>query len=338
MADTPSSSKVRTRPAVPSPIRIRRNVVTMAANDPVLVFYGRAIGEMKTLPIADPLSWRYQAAIHDYPAPGSDLTARQLQDPFADASDVLPSDADRTRFWGVCQHASWFFLPWHRMYLHFFEKIVLRHVVRLGGPADWALPYWNYSTSDAARRLPEAFRSPTLADGSVNHLFVGERDPRANAGNDFADAGATATTALSETVFAGPPGGTGGFGGRFTVAHHGSGGDAKGAVERLPHDAMHGAVSGPTEPRLPNGRQRGFMGSFVRAPLDPIFWIHHCNIDRLWSEWRRLGRSNPTEASWRTAVTFSFHDAASNIVDMTSSDVEETRPAPLAYIYDDEPI
>lgn len=332
------TTRNRLTPAVPTPVRVRRDVNSLAANDPILEFYSRAIARMKARPIADPLSWRYQAAIHDYPAVGSTLAERQQQDPFADASDVLPSDADRTRFWGVCQHGGWFFLPWHRIYLHFFEKIVLHHVIELGGPTDWALPYWNYSASATARRFPEAFRQ---SSGVMADLFVDERDPRANtAPGDFADATDTnIATALAEPSFSGPAGTTRGFGGGETAFHHIGGGGAKGRVESSPHDLMHGRISGPTEPRLPNGRARGFMGNFTRAPLDPIFWIHHCNIDRLWSLWRRTaGHTNPTEAAWRTDVSFSFHDAAGNIVDMTSSQVEETRPAPLAYIYDDEPI
>ena len=24
----------------------------------------------------------------------------------------------------------------------------------------------------------------------------------------------------------------------------------------------------------------------MTSPNDPVFWLHHCNIDRLWAEWR----------------------------------------------------
>ena len=33
------------------------------------------------------------------------------------------------------------------------------------------------------------------------------------------------------------------------------------------------------------GGATGFMGGFSTAPLDPLFWMHHCNIDRLWEVW-----------------------------------------------------
>jgi tyrosinase len=38
--------------------------------------------------------------------------------------------------------------------------------------------------------------------------------------------------------------------------------------------------------------------SGMRSPLDPIFWLHHCNIDRLWARWNALGRRNTTNPLW----------------------------------------
>jgi tyrosinase len=28
------------------------------------------------------------------------------------------------------------------------------------------------------------------------------------------------------------------------------------------------------------------MGSVPTAPADPIFWMHHANLDRLWWQWQ----------------------------------------------------
>ena len=38
------------------------------------------------------------------------------------------------------------------------------------------------------------------------------------------------------------------------------------------------------------------MGSFYTAGLDPLFWLHHANIDRLWEVWLSLdsGHVNPS--------------------------------------------
>jgi len=320
------------RPAVPGPVRIRRSVLSLPANDPILVFYGSAIAAMKTKRISESSSWRYQAAIHDY---------IRADDPLAVPSD-LPLPADSTTFWSTCEHRGWFFLPWHRMYLHHFEMIVLSEVIKQGGPTDWALPYWNYSASDPnAKLLPEAFRQ-----GSGTGLFVPGRDPNANAGRPFMATGAfdpTDITCLGETQYEGVAQGNPGFGGLRPpaprVKNH-SGGQGSGRVEQAPHDRVHGALNG--NDFLPDGvtqkplNQRGFMGSFTRAPLDPIFWVHHCNIDRLWEVWSHSpGRSNPTTSDWLTAVSFPFRDVTGRRVDMTPSQVVDTRAAPLSYIYDD---
>jgi len=188
------------RPAVPPPVRIRKDVGNMDANDPVLKFYRDAIGVMKTRPLSNPTSWRYQAAIHGYPTLVSSTNARRGTvapgpgpdgaDPFAvDADNPLPGDRDT--FWRKCAHAGWFFLPWHRIYLHFFEKTIMKIVIeQLSGPRDWALPYWNYSKSDAAALLPVPFRDAQF-NGATNHLFVAERTPNANIGQPFLDRTAT---------------------------------------------------------------------------------------------------------------------------------------------------
>jgi len=307
------------RPAVPRPIRIRRNAHTV---DPdVLNFYGQAIREMKLArlsgnpsAIASPLSWRYQAAIHSY------VRAR---DPNADATD-LPLPSDEGTFWTQCEHGNWFFLPWHRMYLHYFEMIVLSHVVRLGGPTDWALPYWNYSNPGQST-LPAAFRIPAT---TANQLFIPQRDPDANGGGTTfveprppgAPPPFDITAAMGLTVFENA-GGASGFGG--------SSGEG-GSLEGTPHGSMHvRTAGGPT----------GFMFDFVKVGLDPIFWLHHCNIDRLWKAWLRQGggRANPTDGGWLGA-SFPFHDASGQRADLTVSQVIDTRAEPLSYQYDDDPV
>lgn len=299
--------------------RVRRNVWELVAdpNDKTLEWYNRAIGAMKARPIADHRSWRFQAAVHDYD---------RQEDPLAQASDVLPSAADRARFWSQCQHNSWFFLPWHRMYLHHFEQIVAAEVVALGGPADWALPYWNFSRDAASRKLPPLFRNPTLSDGSPNHLYVKQREPACNQGEEFADAGDVDVSCLRSPIFASPKfGGTAGFGGPETGFNHGGG--PVGLLESTPHGTMHVEVGGLT----------GWMSAFNTAGLDPIFWLHHANIDRLWEVWLRRSASHalPLSPFWRSGVRFSFRNVKGEAITMTCAEVLDTTAAPLQYSYDD---
>ncbi|WP_261765765.1 MULTISPECIES: tyrosinase family protein [Pseudoalteromonas] len=41
-----------------------------------------------------------------------------------------------------------------------------------------------------------------------------------------------------------------------------------------------------------NGWVGGDMGNPMISPNDPIFWMHHAQIDRIWSEWQKR---NPGE-------------------------------------------
>ena len=61
------------------------------------------------------------------------------------------------------------------------------------------------------------------------------------------------------------------------------------------------------------------------AALDPIFWLHHANIDRLWEVWLRQGnRVNPRDTVWLTDTPFDFFDATGTARQMTSSEVLDT--------------
>jgi tyrosinase len=337
------------RPAIPPPVRIRRNIKSLAIDDPIVVGYGNAVEAMQRLPIDNPLSWRYQAAIHDYPFPDvgaagdkkASFDLRRINpadpdsvgrgDPKADINDSLP--ADRGTFWRQCQHDCWFFLPWHRMYLHHFEKIVADQVKNAGGPEDWALPYWDWTAKDGDGKIPEALRSPTF-NGKKNFLFVLERNRvpgrNANAGDRIAADGRMDKTfaCLVPSVFEG----LSQFGGSAARLHGGEGPrepadiGGSGLLEGTPHGSMHTSTGGPG----------GWMSAFTQAALDPIFWLHHCNIDRLWEVWvqRKNTNQNPDKNDWLDAP-FPFHNAANGTENMTPRKVVQTRSAPLLYEYDD---
>jgi tyrosinase len=305
-------------------VRIRQDVWKLEQTQewhPTLLWYARAIAAMQQKPLNDPTGWRYQAAIHDY----IDAAA----DPLAIPGEAMPPEAEQQRFWRQCQHFTWFFIPWHRMYLAFFEQIVAKTVESLGGPSDWALPYWNYSDSSNAnaRLLPPAFRAMQLPDGSPNPLRIENRDVGVNEGEDFAfDSDIDIVTCLTEESFISAPfGGDPGFGGRRTGFHHSGG--AAGDLERVPHGSMHIAVGG----------EFGWMSGFHTAPLDPIFWLHHCNLDRLWTVWLRRDAThvNPDEAPWLSSIKFDFHNASGEPVQMTCAEVIDSTAEPLQYDYED---
>jgi tyrosinase len=288
-----------------SVVYVRHDIWTLDKQNhwhPTIYAYARGISVMQQRPATNPTSWDYQAAVHGM---------------FPDPLDGLRSQ---------CQHHSWYFGSWHRMYLYWFEQMVRAAIQNLPDIDDetkrtWALPYWNYSNpdenDDSRRKLPQAFLDVTLPDGITPNPL---RDPTRflNDGSAMPAMVVRLAQALAPVTFAGP----GGFAGGKAGFNHFSEDPnaAEGPLEQTPHDVVHGQVGGN-------------MGGFNTAGLDPIFWLHHANIDRLWDVWlRQPGRANTTETGWLTGLTFKFHDENGIQHTQQSKDVIDQG---LNYVYED---
>jgi tyrosinase len=269
----------------------RKNVWELGGDwaDPIL-WYARGVKAMKARALKEPTAWRFYGAIH-----GIDPGLWQ-QYGYLSPTEPRPSNADIKTFWKQCQHGSWYFLPWHRGYVIAFEAIIRDAVVKLGGPADWAIPYWNYFKPNQ-NGLPPAFGSPDWPDGKGdNPLFVEQRYGPNGDGNVFVPINMVNLNALGDPDFTGVAnGGSPGFGGVDTGFSHG--GSVHGGIETQPHDWVHGLVGGSE----PDTQMPGLMSDPDTAGLDPIFWLHHANIDRLWEVWREnpVTHVDPPQANWK---------------------------------------
>lgn len=218
-------------------------------------------------------------------------------------SDDWPSHNGARAVWHQCAHNHWFFLPWHRAYLVEFERVAREHIRHLGGPADtWGLPYWNYSDYLAQRRaleLPLPLRGAVLPDGIeiagvepdgqgrlLNPLFDPTRimtagpdtgsQPAAELWADASDALHRPHFATRQDLAAVSFGG--GYLERLAQFHRA---EEIGMLDAQPHGSVHNQVGGS-------------MWLFESAGLDPAFWMHHNNIDRLWETYaRELDHSYP---------------------------------------------
>lgn len=298
-------------------VRVRRNVFELGNDwaDPVL-WYARAVKAMKARPLADQTGWTFYAAIH-----GID---RWLWDfyGFTRTGEPAPAPQVQATFWNQCQHQSWYFLPWHRGYLIALENQLRSEIAAMGGPADdWALPYWNYFGT-GQNRLPGAFLSPDWPDGKGdNPLYVVQRYGVLSTAKPFPIWTQTNLKAMGDPVFTPPaPSVSVGFGGPKTGFSWS--GARSGGIENNPHNMVHVLVGGQSStgtfpPDAPNGfagqPYEGVMADPSAAALDPIFYLHHCNIDRLWQSWNSYPQdkprnaptdwANPTDAQWLQGPT-----------------------------------
>jgi plastocyanin len=191
--------------------------------------------------------------------------------------------------WYTCEHQNIYFWPWHRMYLYWFEQIVRDQ----SGYADFALPYWDYS-NPSQRYLPEPFRDPN------NPLYVSKRRPSVNlrGPNDPPPDGSwfNYCNGLSQSSFGDYDG-------------------TPGASDRLEgdvHDNIHGWVGGGTQ------MDPGIMSAVSTSAQDPVFWLHHANMDRLWSSWRVLtlngaSHTDPQDPAWQNQEYEFFNEAGDKI-------------------------
>ena len=169
---------------------------------------------------------------------------------------------------------------------------------------DWALPYWNYTdfaadpqrlalplplqgdtlpagvTVPGVERAPRTARSPTRC--STRRARGPIRRARHAAGRPRRRPCCARTTPTSRTP------GRVSFGGGVLedpnnpALFHDSSNEI-GQLDVQPHGSMHVEVSGA-------------MARFETAALDPVFWMHHCNVDRLWETYARdLGHGYPFE-------------------------------------------
>ncbi len=252
---------------------------------------------MMSRPVTDPTSYRFQANIH--------------------GTYDTPTTTEQTQSWNQCEHGSFYFLSWHRMYLYFFDRILRA----AAGDLNLVLPYWDW-TDPAQRTLPLPFRQP--AD-STNPLYIAP--PGRPTALDTGTASLSSGTVDDSGAFADVTFETGGssgngFGGGTSSPMQFS--SAYGDLEMQPHNVVHSALG-------------GLMGDPDTAAEDPIFWLHHANIDRLWNHWIQQGggRADPSDAAWLNTI-FTFYDEAGHAVYLTGAEIIDT-VGQLNYRYDDDP-
>jgi len=164
------------------------------------------------------------------------------------------------------------FLGWHRRYLVAFERELQRvdAILRPGNNVKLGVPYWRWQDG-----FPE-WMNGFLPQGMPP---TGIKPPdRSNAGPPDLPNDSDVDILLNRFSIQRPGPGQNDYM-KFTFALEGDGIRPDGS--KLPaHDQVHTWVG-------------GIMGFIRKSPVDPIFWLLHAQIDRLWEIWRK---TNPTAA------------------------------------------
>lgn len=176
------------------------------------------------------------------------------------------------------------FLPWHRAYLLYFE-----HTIRDQDP-DARLPWWDWTSPSAHEiGIPRSYAVPQ-AGGDDNPLFSGPIPEigRSRARNTSRAPDHPSNLPASNDV--------------NSLMSLGNFVDFTGQVQDV-HDAVHAWVGGQ-------------MGVVATSAFDPIFWSHHCMIDRIWYLWQLENGVNNVPADYLDKALAPFALTVRDVLDI----------------------
>lgn len=205
-----------------------------------------------------------------------------------------PDQTDRN-----AAHSGPAFLPWHRLFLLRLEQFLQDAL----DDADFRIPYWDWS---ADAELPNPATSP-IWDAAAMGQFVGPAwDVR------LAMSPLTGNLQRVNRVLARNPGVRGRLPTREqvrAVLRNES------AYDVTPYNSSSpGGLRNPLEGWVGQARVHNNVHVWVggdmglsSSPNDPVFFLHHCNIDRLWASWQRRNGSTPYLPDMTAPDSLQFH-------------------------------
>lgn len=214
-----------------------------------------------------------------------------------------------------CPHGMIGFFPWHRWYIHFYEEICATLIDR----PDFTLPYWNWAAKSGSIPLPFYSVAPAPTAGlNVRYWSDPSNAQSNNWGPDtVVTVGVRSLcegTGLQDTV-------AGVFDQQAIDSYQAQSNftDFWHAIEGQPHNTGH----------VISGGSFGHMGDGM-SPLDPIFWLHHCNVDRMWAEWQKAGNTTP-DLTFDYSGQFVDGSGAAQTRIVANASYDTTK---LGYVYD----
>jgi tyrosinase len=163
---------------------------------------------------------------------------------------------------------------------------------QLSGNSSLMVPYWDWYANPT---IPQIFAEETV-NGKPNPLYWSNRENSTVSGLGYA--------AYDFTTF------------ESSDSHVST---FESVAEQDPHGLVHDLIGGD-------------MGTVPTAAADPLFWVHHCNVDRLWSAWLAAGggRMMPPSGDPYYTQTFAYDTAG----DWTLLVGQMVDTSDLGYVYD----
>ncbi|WP_257348524.1 tyrosinase family protein [Pseudalkalibacillus decolorationis] len=194
-----------------------------------------------------------------------------------------PEGADRN-----AAHMGPSFLPWHREFIYRFERDLQSEVEGV------VLPYWDWA-EDA--ELSDPSRSPVWGsdfmggNGNPENNFLVEDGPFSVGRWAVVDEEGNSGGGLRRN-----------FGASERASTLPTRADVRNAIEVIPYDSppwnmtstdsfrnyLEGFIDGPQLHNRVHVWVGGDMQFIPTAPNDPVFFLHHANVDRLWAIWQLI--------------------------------------------------
>jgi len=317
-----------------------------------------ALTKMREMDCQETDSWYYQGAIHWVPSKDNEIQPSQfdidrregderglingnpLCSYYSGFSNEAEARAKLLTAWQNCTHdnnsagqsSQIHFLPWHRLYVYHLEKIVRE----LSGDSDFALPYWDYISmkdtelpNETRRTMPVEFTQPLTSSDEENSLYEASRD------NSLMQGVAIRSNWTQGNLLKAVQ----------DLSNTSTYSDYNSIMDWRPHGVMHvylggGALaSGGFEQSLNKIYNRidfGLMYNVASAGFDPIFWMHHGNVDRLWAQWTDNDPTKKVTVEELEAVEwpYKFFEPNGDLKEYTPQQVVDS-VYNMDYVYDD---
>ncbi|KAG8825735.1 hypothetical protein FRC19_010652 [Serendipita sp. 401] len=287
----------------PKTIGTRLEIQKFAQDKELWDLYLQGLKSLQSVPQTERLSWFQIAGIHGRP--------------YIEYDGAGKRKSSSKSFGGYCTHSSILFPPWHRPFLALFEQTLASHMMEIANKYEGAakakyvsaaqrfrIPYWDWAANGVLPDIisspkdvtvnspkgPKTFKNPLFSYTFPDPLVFGDglKDSNFETSSTFRQATSTftdlnevkATNAgkvhgtirqRTHTLLSSPFFRSYEFFSNDQITKNVS----KSTIDSL--EAIHGSI---------HGYIGGHMDDLDYAAFDPVFWLHHANVDRIFALWQ----------------------------------------------------